>query len=368
MSELEDELHMREAVGLARRGRGRVSPNPMVGAVLTKGGRVISRGYHKKFGGPHAEVEALEGVEEDLAQSTLYVTLEPCCHHGKTPPCTDLILRRRVGRVVVGGLDPNPQVSGRGVRLLREGGAQVRVGVLESDCRALNRGFFFWMTRGRPFVTLKWAQSLDGRIATREGDSQWISSEPSRRRAHALRAEHDAVVVGAGTVLADDPRLTVRHVRGRNPSRVVLDSRLQTPPKAKVLHVSPREPAPWVVCATDAPEARADALAAAGARVMRLSREPQGGVDLSALLEEMGRAGISSVLVEGGSRVITSFLRERVAQRLVCFVAPVLLGTGVEAIGNLEVLRVEEGMRLLSWKIRRWGSDVMVDATLEGAE
>jgi diaminohydroxyphosphoribosylaminopyrimidine deaminase / 5-amino-6-(5-phosphoribosylamino)uracil reductase len=359
-----DERFMKEAIALARKGERWVSPNPMVGAVVVRGGRVIARGYHRKFGGPHAEVDALRGLDQDLIDATLYVNLEPCCHHGKTPPCTELILSRRVGRVVVGSLDPNPQVGGRGIQRLREGGLTVQVGVLEEDCRALNRGFFHWMERGTPWVTLKWAQSLDGRIATSSGHSQWITCEASRKTAHALRATHDAVLVGVGTVLSDDPRLTVRHVRGRDPLRVVLDSSLQIPLGAKVLDVSPGGAQTWVVATEDVDELKVTAIEARRARVVRCPSDPVGWVEVRDLLRKMGSSGISSVLVEGGGSVITSFLSAAAAQRLVGFVAPLLLGEGVEAVRDLGIKRVDEAVRFSSWRVARSGADIMVDALL----
>ena len=210
-----DETYMAKAVKLAEKGAGHTSPNPMVGAVLVLSNTIISEGYHKRFGGPHAEVETLSSVSGDLSRATLYVTLEPCCHHGKTPPCTDLIVKKKVGRVVVGVQDPNPKVGGKGIEQLKMNGIEVVSGVLEDECRDLNRAFFHWISTGRPWVTLKWAQSLDGRIATATGHSQWISSESSRKRAHRLRALNDAVLIGVGTAVSDDPELTVRLVDGK---------------------------------------------------------------------------------------------------------------------------------------------------------
>lgn len=358
------ERFLTEALGLARKGEGYVSPNPMVGAVLVRGGKVVARGYHRRFGGAHAEAEALAGQQGDLRDATLYVNLEPCCHHGKTPPCTDLIMRLGVGRVVIGTLDPNPQVAGRGVALLREAGVDVQVGVMEGACRQLNRVFFHWMESGLPWVTVKWAQSLDGRIATRIGHSQWITSERSRRMAHRLRGLHDAVLVGIGTVLADDPQLTVRLVRGRNPIRVVLDSRLQIPLESKVLRGVQRGPETWVVTTHEANRHKAIELERAGARLIQSAQGPDGEVDLRDMLSSLALLGVSSVLVEGGGRVITSFLKARLAQRLVCFVAPMILGTGRSAVRSLEIFRVEEALRLGSWRVRRVGPDLMIDAFL----
>ncbi len=355
---------MKLALDLAKRGESWVSPNPMVGALVVVEGRVISKGYHRRFGEGHAEVEALGPLEENLQRATLYVTLEPCCHWGKTPPCTELILRKGVGRVVVGVLDPNPQVSGRGVRILREAGVEVKVGVLEEECRRLNHRFFYWMERGLPWVTLKWAQSMDGRIATASGHSQWISSLPSRRRAHRFRSIHDAVLVGVGTVAKDDPRLTVRHVRGRNPVRVILDSRLRVPDHAKVLDPELLGGETWIVTTPQAPMERSRTLEARGVRVLSVGSDPSGRVDLQELLRLLADREISSVLVEGGSQVLTSFLRAGLVQRILCFVAPLILGRGIEAVGELAVGRVDQGIRFPRYTIQRSGEEVLVDCFL----
>lgn len=360
-----DEFYMSRALALAAKGRRWVSPNPMVGAVLVRDGEVIGLGYHKRFGGPHAEVEALKGFDAGLGRATLYVTLEPCCHHGKTPPCTRRILEAGVGRVVVGVLDPNPLVRGRGVQELRRHGLEVKVGVLEERCRELNRVFFHWMEKSLPWVTLKWAQSLDGRIATRLGDSRWISSEQSRKMAHALRSEHDAVVVGASTVRTDDPSLTVRHIKGRNPLRVILASDLNIPLGAKVLDKTPGERPCWVACSEPLDPERAAALEKRGARLLVCPRGPHGGVDLTHVLRELAAEGVSSVLVEGGACTITSFLKAGLVQRVVCFVAPLLMGEGIGVVGDLGLEKVSQAVSLVGWKLKRLGRDLVVDVTLE---
>jgi diaminohydroxyphosphoribosylaminopyrimidine deaminase/5-amino-6-(5-phosphoribosylamino)uracil reductase len=336
----------------------------MVGAVLVRDGRVIARGYHRRYGDPHAEVEVLRQVPGDLEDTTLYVSLEPCCHQGKTGPCTERILSRRVGAVVVGTLDPNPKVAGRGIEVLRTEGVSVKAGVLEDQCRALNRNFFHWMQTGRPWVTLKWAQSLDGRIATTTGDSRWISSEISRKQAHRLRATHDALLVGVETVRKDDPQLTVRHVRGRNPIPIVLDSRLRIPADAKLL--TPESPArpPWIATTDRNVGVRMQPLQEKGARVFVCPTGPSGQVDIDAMLEKIGGMNVSSLLVEGGGAVLTSFVRAGVAQRIVCFIAPIFLGKGVEALDDLGVLNVASAFRLSSWRVRRSGPDMIVDALL----
>jgi diaminohydroxyphosphoribosylaminopyrimidine deaminase/5-amino-6-(5-phosphoribosylamino)uracil reductase len=334
----------------------------MVGAVVVRNGRVIAEGHHRRFGGPHAEVEALNHLKGDLSDATLYVNLEPCCHRGKTPPCTELILRRGVGRVVVGILDPYPEVMGRGVEILRKSGARVETGVHEQACRELNRVFFHWMEQRSPWITLKWAQSLDGRIGTSTGHSQWITSGRSRTMAHRLRAEHDAVMVGVGTLLHDDPRLTVRHVRGRNPRRIVLDSKLRMPHDAKVLDSGTEGSQTWVATTEPIDREKARVLEETGVKIIPCPPDPQGHVDLASLMRHLANAGISSILVEGGARALTSFLRIGLVQRLVCFVAPIILGEGINAVGDLDILRVDDAIDIGSWKVKRLGRELMLDA------
>ncbi|HID06029.1 MAG TPA: bifunctional diaminohydroxyphosphoribosylaminopyrimidine deaminase/5-amino-6-(5-phosphoribosylamino)uracil reductase RibD, partial [Armatimonadetes bacterium] len=290
--------------------------------------------------------------------ATLYVNLEPCCHWGKTPPCVEAILQSGIEEVVIGNIDPNPQVGGKGIQFLREHGLRVRTGVLEAEGRELNRAYFKYHEEGLPFVTLKYAQSLDGRIATSTGDSRWISSERARRFAHRLRAVHDAVLVGIGTVLADDPQLTVRMIKGRNPLRVIIDSHLRIPQEAKVLQGD----APTLIAtASVAPKEKAQALRQMGIEVVEVGGER---VELSRLLKELASRGVLSLLVEGGQGVITSFLREGLADELVVIVAPLLIGRGVEAIGDLGVRTLREAKTLRGVKLRRIGQDWVLEAKL----
>ncbi|HJX12722.1 MAG TPA: bifunctional diaminohydroxyphosphoribosylaminopyrimidine deaminase/5-amino-6-(5-phosphoribosylamino)uracil reductase RibD [Dehalococcoidales bacterium] len=356
-----DERFMKQALRLARRGIGRTSPNPLVGAVIVRGERVIGQGYHHYFGGPHAEVNAIRNAREDIAGATLYVTLEPCRHYGKTPPCTDAIIREKPGRVVIGMLDPFPEMLGRSVEVLKEHGIETRVGVLEGECRSLNESYIKYTTTGLPFITVKFAETLDGRIAAATGSSRWISSAASRRLAHRLRATHDAVLVGAGTVRADNPELTVRLARGRNPVRVVMDSRLSIPMDAAVL--SDQEKARTFIAVTGAAgEERIAALREKGVEVLMLPADEEGRVDLPALLKELGRRQVASVLVEGGAATITSFLRLGLADRLVAIVAPKLMGKGIEAVGELGIRDVDKAIRLTFTRTYRRGEDIVVEA------
>jgi len=356
-----DEYYMQRALRLARKGEGRVSPNPMVGAVIVRKGRIIGDGFHERFGGDHAEINAIKDARESLKGSTFYVTLEPCTHYGKTPPCVERIIEARPSRVVIGTEDPNPLVSGKGIRILRQNGILTEVGILEEECRSLNEKFFHYIVTKRPFVTLKFAQGIDGRIATAEGHSQWISSPPSLRLAHRERALHDAVLVGLGTVLKDDPRLTVRLVRGRNPIRVIVDANLGIPPGASVL--KDQEKARTVIVTTARAGGRKrERLEKMGIDVITASSYRRGLVDLKSLLDELGSRDISSLLVEGGASIITSFLRERLVNRLLVAIAPKIIGKGIEAVGDLGITKIDQAVRLSFRKVLRRGEDIIIEA------
>ena len=292
-TETEQDTHyMRMAMRLALKGAGRTSPNPMVGAVLVKHGEVIATGYHKVAGEDHAEIVALKRAGDRAKGATLYINLEPCSHHGRTPPCTMSLIRAGLGAVVAGMKDPNPRVRGRGLRQLRQAGIEVRVGVLEPQCRTLNEAFVKYITRGLPFVILKLAASLDGKIAAGSGDARWISSEASRRVVHRLRNQVDAVLVGAGTVVADDPQLTCRIPGGRNPWRVVLDARLRIPLSAKLLHH--RDPhKSIIVTSLEAPQRKVRALTDLGAQVWRLEAV-NGRIPWLPCLKELSAGGLIS--------------------------------------------------------------------------
>ncbi len=358
---MSDEEYMRIALKLARRGLGWTSPNPMVGAVLVKDNYIIGQGYHHRYGGNHAEINALHNVSAAPTGATLYVTLEPCCHYGKTPPCVDAIISNKMKRVVIGTLDPNPQVSGKGVKILNEHGIETRIGVLEEECCGLNEAHFKYMTTGRPLVTLKFAQTLDGRIATAGGDSRWVSSEEFRKRAHKLRALNDAILVGIDTVLADNPQLTVRLVRGRNPTRVILDSRLRLPLDAEIIKT--RKAAPVIIATTaQAEREKVSRLRELGIEVMEIQSDESREIDLKALLQALGERNISSLLIEGGAKVITSFLRQKLADKVVVSIAPKILGKGIDAVGELNISRLSQTLKLNFEKISRAGGDIVVEA------
>lgn len=353
----EDRRFMKRALRLARRALGTTSPNPAVGAVLVRGGSVVEEGYTQPPGGPHAEVVALKRAGDRARGATLYVTLEPCVHYGKTPPCVDRILEAGVSRVVCATVDPNPLMDGKGIARLLEAGVEVEVGVLEEEAKELNRAYFRYITTGKPFVTLKWAQTIDGKIATASGDSRWITGEKARKYAHSLRAEADAVVVGVGTVLRDDPQLTVRMAKGRDPLRVVLDGRLRVPRGAKVLSGGGT-----VVATTEEASAeRRRALEEAGVEVWVLPGR-EGKVDLEALMERLADAEKISVLIEGGREVLTSALRSGIGDRFVVFVAPKLVGEGIAPLEDLGIDRIAEAISLKVVRTKRLGEDLCLEA------
>ncbi len=356
-----DEDYMKQALRLARRGLGKTSPNPMVGAIIVKNSQIIGRGYHHHYGGNHAEINAIQNAREDISGSTLYVTLEPCCHYGKkTPPCVNALIKNNIGRVVIGTLDPNPLVNGKSIEILKQRGIETKVGVLEQECYRLNEAHFKYMTTGIPLVTLKFAQTLDGRIATATGSSQWIGSEKSQRFAHKLRAIHDAVMVGIGTVLVDDPLLTVRLVRGRNPIRVVLDTRLRIPLDSKV--IKSQETASTIIATTSrADEEKLSYLCGKGIKVLVTQEDKDGEINLRHLLKMLGGLGISSVLVEGGAGVITSLLSQNLVDKMVVIVTPRIMGEGIEAVGELNIRDVSQTLKLSFSKIYRLGGDLIIE-------
>lgn len=359
---------MREALAEARQGVGRTHPNPAVGAVVVRGGEVVARGFHARAGAPHAEAAALEAAGPRARGATLYSTLEPCNHFGRTPPCTEAILRAGVGRVVFASSDPNPLVNGAGFRRLREAGLPVQGGVLRAEADALNRPFFKAMRRGLPHVTLKAAISLDGKLATAGGASRWISSEASRLEVHQLRDVVDAVLVGAGTVRADDPLLTTRLPPGggRHPVRVVLDSRLALPLDRRVFTSGPG--LRTVVATTlgaDVPAARA--LVGRGVEVWTVEATAAGHVSLEAVLRRLAREGLLHVLVEGGARVFSHLLAAPgLADELRLYVAPVFLGAaGLAWTGPLQLDAPAHAPRLTLEGLSRVGSDARLDVALD---
>jgi len=353
---------MGRALQLARRGMGAVSPNPMVGAVIVRAGRIIAEGWHRKFGADHAELDALKQASGSVRGAAIYVTLEPCCHWGKTPPCVDTLIEQGIKRVVIGSPDPNPLVDGKGAQILRDHGIKVTVGVLEQAARKLNEVYFHYTQTGLPFITVKYAQSLDGRIATAQGNSRWISSEGSRRFTHRLRAQHDAIMVGRGTMNADDPLLTVRLVKGRNPLRICLDSKLRIPIDAQVLRDDGRT---LIVTTDEHGKDKIEKIRKLGKEVLVVQKGADGRVELRPLMKALAQRGISSILVEGGSEVITSFLKAGLINRMVVITAPLILGKGIEAIGDLGIIDLDKAVKPTACEIKRVGEDVVFDLRLQ---
>ena len=361
--------HMRQALELAEQGRGWTSPNPIVGAVIVKDGAVIAKGYHQNFGGPHAEIHALKEAGEQAKGSTLYVTLEPCTHFGKTPPCTDAILAAGIAKVVVGAPDPNPKAAG-GAALLQGKGLEVVTGVLEEACKFQNAPFYKFMRTGFPLVTAKWAMSADGKIATNTGDSRWITSAQARAHAHTLRARNDAVIVGIGTVLNDAPLLTVRMgIEGRDthhwqPRRVVLDTQARMPWNAPLWTAEKGGPI-TIFVSKQAPEDRIKLLEEKGAEVIALE-EAREHLPVKSVLRALGERGVTSVLIEGGAAVLGSCVDQRVVDRAHIFIAPKIIGgtrgltavtgRGVDFMHSCPTMRVDN--------VQTLGPDVLIEAHL----
>jgi len=350
-----DRLFMRRALRLAARNAGRTAPNPMVGALVVKDGEIVGEGSHQRAGEPHAEAIAIARAGERARGATLYLNLEPCTHQGRTPPCVDTVISSGIARVVAGMRDPDPRVDGKGLRKLRAAGIEADSGVLEMEARRLNEGFISRVTRGRPFVMLKLATTLDGRVAV--SGRRYLSGKPALKEVHRMRDRADAVMVGVGTVLADDPELTVREVRGRDPLRVVLDADARTPANAKVLRAG--DPQRTIVfVARDADQRKAKRLRDAGVLVATLPRAAD-GLDVAAGLRWLAENGVNTVLSEGGPRVAASLLREKVVDRIVFIVAPVAGGDGPLAIEGLPT-----AVDLAAMRARRLGSDVLLEADL----
>ena len=351
---------MRLALRLAARAQGRTRPNPMVGAVVVRSGRIVGRGFHSAAGRPHAEVLALRQAGRLAKGATLYVSLEPCAHTGRTPPCAEAIKAAGVKRVVSAMIDPNPKTKGRGLKRLRAHGIRTKVGLLEEAARALNEVFVTWMKKKRPFVTVKAAQSLDGKIATRTGESRWISGPKARNWAKQLRTQVDAVLVGVETVLKDDPLLTAG---SRPPLRVVLDSSLKTPPTARLF----THPGPVLIAATTAGSAQRErALRRAGAEVRRFPSQ-NGRVPLSSLLRHLAQREISHLLIEGGGETIASALAVRAVDRIYCVVAPLIIG-GREAPTAMEgkgIVSLTRAVRLKNLSVSRLGPDLLIQADVQ---
>ena len=354
-----DSGHMRAALTLARRGLGRVAPNPAVGCVLVREGRVVGRGWTQPGGRPHAEAEALASAGSAARSATAYVTLEPCAHHGQTPPCAEALVEAGIARCVVALEDPDPRVAGRGLARLREAGVAVSLGLLAEAAAELNAGFFLRVTEGRPLVTLKLATSLDGRIATRSGESRWITGPLARDRVHLLRAEQDAVLVGSGTAVLDNPRLDVRlpGLAGCSPLRVVLDGRLRLPLTHDLVARAPEQPTCLITRADNETE-RLEAFEAQGLDVRTVGLDADGHLDLAEVLQALGARGVTRLLVEGGGTLAAALLRRGLVDRLVWFRAAKLIGgDGVPAAAGFGLERLGEAPAFELLSVEQVGAD-----------
>jgi diaminohydroxyphosphoribosylaminopyrimidine deaminase/5-amino-6-(5-phosphoribosylamino)uracil reductase len=356
---------MARALELARRGLQSTHPNPRVGCVVVRQGEVVGEGFHERAGGPHAEIAALEQAGARAKGADVYVTLEPCCHHGRTGPCTEALKAAGVGRVVAAMEDPNPKVAGQGLAALRAAGIAVESGLMEDEAAALNRGFVSRMARGRPFVSLKLAMSLDGRTAMGSGESRWITGEAARADAHRLRAEAGAVMTSVDTVMADDPELSVRLVESaRQPDRIVLDTQLRSPLDARVWDAGARR----IAIAVRPPADRIEALRARGVEVALVATTHDRRVDLASALAALGAMEVNEVLVESGPRLAGALLQARLVDELVLYVAPSLLGSDARALASLPGLeRLDQRVKMRFTGAQAVGDDLRITAVPEGA-
>ncbi len=359
-----DVAYMKRALALAERGRGLVSPNPMVGCVVVKDDNLVGEGYHQHYGEAHAEINALREAGDNAIGATLYVTLEPCSHQGKTGPCTTRIYDAGISRVVVGMIDPNPKVSGAGIIFLRSKGISVTENILQDKCLELNEGYVKYITTGKPLITLKIAQTLDGRVATSTGHSKWITSEQARSMAHKLRSLNDALLVGIGTVLMDDPNLSLHSVKGIQPKRIILDSKLRVPLDANILNDNSADRTILFATAAASKE-KISRIEEKGGQVVIFEPDSRGWVPQEKIWNKLGEIGITSVVVEGGSTVFTESIKSGFADKFCYFVAPKILGSGIDAIGDLNIRNINSAIPLADVVVKRLDIDFMVTGRFE---
>lgn len=361
---MNDYDYMQLALNLAQSADGQTTPNPLVGAVVVKDNQILGMGAHLKAGEPHAEIHALTMAGEKAKGATIYVTLEPCSHHGRTPPCADLIIKKELKRVVIATTDPNPKVAGRGIAKLRNAGIDVEVGLLKAEADQINQIFYHYIKTKKPFVTLKSATSLDGKIATVTGESQWITGEEARRDVHQYRHQHDAILVGVGTVLADNPTLTTRlQLGGKNPTRIILDHKLRTPLDANVVRDGKAET--WIITSSSASPEKIANLREAGVKVLQVSNER---IQIGEMLTLLGEHGISSLFVEGGAEVNGSFLLEGAVNQVVTYIAPKLIGGkfAPTAFGGTGIEKIDDVLSLEIKHIEKIGEDIKVISIPKG--
>jgi diaminohydroxyphosphoribosylaminopyrimidine deaminase/5-amino-6-(5-phosphoribosylamino)uracil reductase len=360
------QYYMKEVIRFARKGMGCVSPNPLVGAIIVKNNKVLSKGYHKKYGSPHAEVDAIAKLNKtEIRNSTLYVNLEPCVHYGKTPPCADSIIQSGIKKVIIGNQDPNPIVNGKGIEKLKKAGIEVETGVMNESCLDLNKAYFKYITQKKPYVTIKIAQTLDGKISTLKGKSKWITSTSSRRYVHKMRMENDAILVGVNTVLIDDPELTVRMIRekGKKTKRIILDSTLRIKENIRLLkHTDPHNTI--IVTTSRASAKKIRLLENKGVNLWILPSNSNGQVNIGSLLKKITEEKICSLLIEGGNKIFTTFLKSRETDRIVIFISPKLFGNGIDVFSELGVDSPDNAITFNKSIWHKIGKDMMFDGRL----
>ncbi len=360
---MNDEKYMQIALDEAVKGEGHVSPNPLVGAVIVKNGEIISKGYHHYCGGLHAERDALKNCREDPEGAEMYVTLEPCCHQGRQPPCTQALIESGIKRVVVGCGDPNPLVAGKGSAILREHGIEVKEYVLEEECKRINEIFFYYIQTGLPFVTMKYAMTADGKIACRTGLSKWITGEESRLNVHRDRNKYTAIMVGSGTVLADDPELTCRIDGGVDPVRIVCDTRLRTPAGSKLVKSAGK--IRTIICTSEKDEKKHQPYTESGCEIMCI-QESGGHTDIAEMMKLLGKNGIDSILLEGGGTLNWSVLRSGYVRKVQTYIAPKIFGgTAKSPVEGVGVSSPSEAFMLTDSRVFHFGNDIMIESRVK---
>lgn len=355
-----NERFMNLAIELAKKGIGKVNPNPLVGAVIVKDGKIIGQGYHKRYGDGHAEVNAFKSINEDATGATMYVTLEPCAHYGKTPPCVDRIIENKISKVVIGMLDPNPLVSGKGIEKLKNAGIEVEVGILEEECKKINEVFIKYITTKKPFVVMKTAMSLDGKISTKTGESKWISSEEARLHVHTLRNKFSGIMVGINTVMKDNPELTCRIVEGNDPIRIIVDSTLRIPMESKILENHDNK---TIIATTEKADiTKAKKLIKNNIKVLIIN-EKNGQVDLNELMRKLGELNIDSILLEGGATLNYSALEENIVDKVMMYISPKIIGGEMSKtpVGGNGIDKLNNAFKLENITTRNVGEDILVE-------
>ena len=363
-----DEYYMGLAISLARKGIGKVNPNPMVGAVIVKDNKIIGTGYHERYGGKHAEINAIENSRQSLNGSTMYVNLEPCSHFGKTPPCVDKIIESKINKVVISSVDPNPLVQGKGVKKLRDAGIEVKVGVLDKENKKLNEVFLKYIKNKKPFVVMKVAMSLDGKISTTTGQSKWISCDESRRYVHKLRSEVMSILVGINTVIKDNPMLDCRLENGKNPIRIIVDTTLKIPIDSKIVSSS-KSIRTIVVTTKNANRNVMKLLEDKGVEILTVNLK-NNLVDLKEMINKLGELNIDSILIEGGSSLNFSAINENIVDKIQVYVAPIILGgeSSKTPIGGQGVDDIKEAFKLHRLEYKQVGSDILIEGYLKGSD